>query len=757
MLALRASADHEAAFYPSYYPQEIRLDAIGAASVAAGWSKARVHGYLGDDLFAAEPPPADAFAVESLRSLVVLTFDGAGAERKSARDPAARCAEVQRLLQMLPPRAGDYVRYAYPVTPFHADYLQQFDLAQRTQARNDAILQAHPGEQRLRIRAIGPLAGKLLPPGWQSGDADWDATLEEIPVDRLAAGSGLAPGPGGWLGAPWAKQGWFQAYALYTHRAPSPAADAAYRRLTKGAYRNPTERIRLERALVTNLTASCTRAVVGYTLRRQYVNNEYSVGIENIGFDSQSGLEGAIFPRTVKLKDFPWNGWLRLGMASPPAAAWNPIGGFNDEFGRVLWQIAGDQALLPEPYGGSWIADRVRIDPKRSAAIRSMPADVVRPHAGSGMLRPVGARAVARQRLRYSAVTSLFHDGTQTTYADLIYPYIFAARWSDAASRGAAFDPDVARSAVPVVARLAGFKLLRVTTETRNFGDDMQFRYQVPVIDVYLNDFSDDPWQAAALAPPWSTMPWELIVLMEEAVERGIAAFSAAESKRRGVPWLDLARDGATGAKLAALVERFHSEGYRPAALESLVTEDQARERWMALGAFYARHGHFLDSNGPYRLESWSPAGAVLQVFRDPSYPGGVGSLDRFAVPLRAYARSIEDHGDRLEIIADADRVSRSQRSYEVVRGPLAAARGEEGDVLPECRYVIVAPNGDVASAGGGSVDVDGRYALSLGSLSAPGVYKVIIALYIGGNSMNPEVRIVEHRVSSHRSGRPDR
>jgi hypothetical protein len=37
------------------------------------------------------------------------------------------------------------------------------------------------------------------------------------------------------------------------------------------------------------------------------------------------------------------------------------------------------------------------------------------------------------------------------------------------------------------------------------------------------------------MAPPWSTLPWTLLVLMEEAVERGWAAFSVEEARRRGV------------------------------------------------------------------------------------------------------------------------------------------------------------------------------------------------------------------------------
>ena len=753
-LALQsAHADHESPFYPSFYPQEIRIETIDPAAVAAGWPVARVHAYVGDDVFAGRPVAADAASVDSLRSYLVLTFDAvSGRFATASSTPQMRCMAAGRISHALAPGGTSYVPYAYPVTPYHADYLQQFDLAQRAQAQQAAQSAAAPASP-LHVRTTGSLTATLVPADWKSNASEWDATLEEIDVDRL--GDRAAPGPGGWLGPPWSKQGWFQAHLLYDGHvhgtATAASANAAYRRLTIGAYRTETERIGLERALVARLVAGCERVVIGYTLRHEYFNAEYEKGVENVGFDSQAGLLAAIFPRTVKLKDFPWNGWVRLGVASRPGAAWNPIGGFGDEFGRLFWHAASDQALLPAPYGGSWIANRVRINPEVTPGNVPMPSDAVRPETGTGLLRRVGAGNSAHQRLRYSAVTSVFHDGTQTEFADLIYPYIFAARWVAAARPGhrGRFDPIVARSIGHVAQWLAGFKLVGVTTESRNFGDDLQFHYQVPVIDVYLKHRSGDPWEAAAAAPPWSTLPWELIVLMEEAVERGIAAFSESEAGRRGIPWLDLVRDRETGVRLAALVEEFHRQGYRPPGLDELVSVDEARKRWAVLAAFHARYGHFLDTNGPYRLESWSANGVVLQVFRDPSYPQGVGSLDRFALPLRAYAGTVQDRGDRLEIRADVERVSRFQRSYEIERVPLGRAQGgADDDDPPQCRYVIVAPNGNVLRAGGASVEGDARYTVPLGQLRDPGVYKIMIALYVGGNSVNPEVKLVERRVS---------
>src|SRR5215472_10986186 len=95
-------ADHEAPFYPSFYPQEIKIEALDAASAAAGWPKARVHAYVGDGLFREGAPPSDAALVGSLSSLVVLTFDAAyGRYAAGSGDAKARCAAASRILPAL--------------------------------------------------------------------------------------------------------------------------------------------------------------------------------------------------------------------------------------------------------------------------------------------------------------------------------------------------------------------------------------------------------------------------------------------------------------------------------------------------------------------------------------------------------------------------------------------------------------------------------------------------------------------------------
>ena len=240
-----AQAGHESPFYPSFYPQEIRIETLDPAIAAADWPKARVHAYVGDGLFAGAQAPADAVAVETLRSYLVLTFDGAAGRFGAGNNHTQnRCAVARRIIQALAPRGAGYVFHPYPVTPYHADYLQQFDLAQRAQTQYAAPASDMTTGPTLQIRAKEPLAQTLLPAAWRAIAAEWDATLEEIDISQLSAAD--RAWLGGWVRPPWDKQGWFQAHLLYAGRlqgsAAKKSADAVYRRLVNGDYRALTDR-----------------------------------------------------------------------------------------------------------------------------------------------------------------------------------------------------------------------------------------------------------------------------------------------------------------------------------------------------------------------------------------------------------------------------------------------------------------------------------------------------------------------------------
>jgi hypothetical protein len=729
-----ARAGHEIPFYPSFYPQEIQLAVVEPQMAPRLLQKNAIHAYVGP--LGGARPEHTAW-VESLRAFVFLTLNRAS---PGLADGGGRCAAAARLLPALATSRGDYTFHPYPVTPYHEDYLHHFDLVE---AAKKKVAEARGGGPALRVRAKGRLREILGGSGWRPADGGWDAALDEVEIRDLVTRE--ATQLDGWTGPPWLRSGWFQAHAVYargvSEAATRSAIEEVFARRLRGGFASAAEGANLERRLISLLTRDCERVAVGYTVRREAINDDYSEGVENIGWDAQTGLASAVFLRTVKLKDFPWNGWLRLGAPSRPAAAWNPVAGFGDEAGRLVWAALGDPALLPAPYGGGWVPNRVRASSAAgTAADVEVPRDALVPEGATGALRPAADAVTAQQKVTYRVLLSKFHDGTKMTVADIVYPFAFAYRWSGR-------DAEIDRATSVLREWLAALRVVKVDSEIKDFGD-LQIVYEVPQVEVYLRHAAE-AGVAPAIAPPWSVVPWQLVALMEEAVTRRLAAFSETEAKRRGVAWLDLARDPGLRKTLASLLDELERRAFVPDAVRGLVTVEQAKLRWAALRRFYKIHGHFLVTSGPYQLVRWSADSVVLGVFRDLSYPNTVGSFDGYALPLRAWVTKAERKGERLELQADAERVSKFERSYKIVREPYRLEpTGEKPRDTLVARYAVLGAGEDVVAAGS-SQEVDGgRLIVDLGGKLPPGAFRVLVELALNGNFVNPEVKVIPFRVA---------
>jgi hypothetical protein len=749
-----ARAGHELAYSPAFYPHEIHVEPAGA-DAAARLRRGTLHALVGLDPFAPGALPADVAAVASLGAYVVVAADGpalAGASREE------RCRALAGALRALA-RTSRFHFHPYPVTPFHEDYLYHADLVRAVRVRYAA---GGAGDRAPRLRARDALAAALLAgalplegagvpvPSGEGAGAAWDVTVEVVPTERLLARWALRPDGG--QGPPWAREGWFHAVLVLRARlsdAEGRGVDDLVQRLVREPPRPLEARVDLERAVPARLLETCRAAVAGYVVRREPYNTEFSAGVENVAFDAHTGLNAPIFVRTVKLKDFPWNGVLRLAVADAPQAPWHPLGGFTDPFGRLVWAAVGDPALLPAPYGAGAVPNRVVpvpapppgvADRLRRWVARLAGGDVLMPRGtlvpdAAGRWRAVGWRATARARVVYTVRTSAFHDGTMMTAADVVYPYLLAFRWGAA---GPAHDRRLAEATAQVRAHLAGVRVARVEETTLVLGD-LRLRWRDPVVEVYLRGDLPDARYLAALAPPWTAVPWHLVYVMEEAVRRGLAAWSADEARRRGVPPLDLVRAPALIARLRALVAEFEARAAIPPGLEGHVSPQEARLRWRALGRFADRTGHLLVTAGPYRLARWDGRRATLAVFRDLTYPLVVGAFDRYALPRPAHVSALRVAGGQLRVRAEVELKERVQRDYQVTREALRdeMLRGTPR-VRPVCRFVVVGPAGRVLQAGEAAYAGDGEFAAPL---QASGPVTVMVALYQDENFVAPQVR----------------
>ena len=349
-----ARSGHEQPVYPSYYPQEIEIRTVAPREAADLLRTGPLHAYVGASPPLAASAPDTIGVVESLGSFLVVRLNPTSA---LAAEEAPACAVAGAIVRSMADRTAvtSITVHPYPVTPWHGDYLSHVD---RAEAERERLLRndAPPLRDHLRVRASGELA-RSIPPQWLATGDDWDAAIEEVSVAGIVADATVALN--GWLGPSFTRAGWFHAYRLIGSAPLHAEAQALLERLQAAEYVSSVDRINLEREFVRSLLVGCRTVVAGYTIKREPYNAQYSAGIENVTYDALEGLSSPMFLRTVKLKDFPWNGWLHLGIAAVPKSAWNPIGGFTDPFGRLAWYALADPAAVPSPYEATWTFNRI--------------------------------------------------------------------------------------------------------------------------------------------------------------------------------------------------------------------------------------------------------------------------------------------------------------------------------------------------------------------------------------------------------------
>ena len=213
----------------------------------------------------------------------------------------------------------------------------------------------------------------------------------------------------------------------------------------------------------------------------------------------------------------------------------------------VVYTFVG-LSITAEPIVGQ----REPAPPSVVTEVIHVPADAVLPEPGDGRLQLVGPEISAAAKLTYRMLGSAFHDGSRTTVADLLYAYMFAYRWGVRRDGDEGhYDPVVDAATAPLRRALVGLRVADTDITSKSFRvGDVSFVRELLVVDVYLTIAPENSDQDALAAPPWSTLPWHLVALMEEAVSRGWAAFSQAEALRRNVEWLDLVRSDELKRKL---------------------------------------------------------------------------------------------------------------------------------------------------------------------------------------------------------------
>ena len=138
----------------------------------------------------------------------------------------------------------------------------------------------------------------------------------------------------------------------------------------------------------------------------------------------------------------------------------------------------------------------------------------------------------------------------------------------------------------------------------------------------------------------------------------------------------------------------------------------------------------------------------MLGVFRDPSYPKGIGSFNAYAVPLKAYVARIESRSHGAEVHTETEWLERLGRDVRIVRGSFAAKLAERlsgaaAAPAPVCRYLLVGPGGAVTAAGAVSASSAGACRLEFARPAVRSGYRLVVAPVLEDNAANAPIKIV--------------
>ena len=297
-------------------------------------------------------------------------------------------------------------------------------------------------------------------------------------------------------------------------------------------------------------------------------------------------------------------------------STWNPISGFGDVYSSDVWRNLYDPAMTRHPFTGLPIPMRAdyMVETAGPGATMPVPADVQRWDAQADEWADVGdgVEAISKVTFDYSAFFQApWHHGQQITMADLVYD-IYQTFDMVYGAEKSQVEFALATTARPSLDTVRGF---RVLDENR--------------IEVYVDywHFVDD-YIAEYAVPGSLTMPWEVLAAMDDVVfDQRRAAYSDTSAQRFGVPWLSLVQDSDARTVNRALAQ-FERDEYVPTAAltiggQTLVTDQNARERYQAAQGWFDERSLMVISNGPFYLERFDPSAqfAELKAFRDENYP----------------------------------------------------------------------------------------------------------------------------------------
>ena len=307
---------------------------------------------------------------------------------------------------------------------------------------------------------------------------------------------------------------------------------------------------------------------------------------------------------------------------------WNPVGGFGDVYSSDIRRNLTDPPLInnpftgiPEPFRASYV-----VETAGPAATLEVPADAVMWDAAGDVWTPVAAGSTAVSKVTFDFakfLQSSWHHGPKITMADVVYPIAqgFEIAYDEAKIQ---IETALGITSRPALETYKGFRLAGEST-----------------LEVYVDYWHFEEGYIASYATPSGVAsPWELLAALDDVVyEKRQGAFSDTSAARFSVPWISLVTESDARLVLRS-IRQFKRENSIPKGVfemggASLVTAEQATERYDACDAWFKETNHLVLGNGPFKLTRYDPPAqfAQLDAFRAEGYPFTAEDFKRGAPP----------------------------------------------------------------------------------------------------------------------------
>jgi peptide/nickel transport system substrate-binding protein len=386
--------------------------------------------------------------------------------------------------------------------------------------------------------------------------------------------------------------------------------DTLTQKIYTGNFSSAEERIDLVRKATSEGIKESVRIFLASKID-QYVVNEKVDGIIN---DFGAGVPTRFTPINARTD----SDTLSIGVKQIYQGSWNPVMGFSDAYSRQIWDNLDDPGVFKHPYTGDTIPIRTdfTIETAGPEGKLDVPEDAIIWDTELHKWRNIKANTQATSKVTFNLQFSKWHDGTQMDMNDILHSLYFTLEWgTEQQENDKTFDTEFTPRAAQTVQTLIGVRPIDKNT-----------------VEVYVDYWHFDEAEIADWASLWTSVPWELMSAMEQAVIDGKVSFSRSGAVSKNVNWLSLIVPNDAEIIRQYLIQ-FRDTNYVPIALDSFeLSNSYFNSRYEASIKWIDEKNHAVISNGPFYLESYSPESRTITIkaFTDESYPYKAGHWQGF-------------------------------------------------------------------------------------------------------------------------------